>query len=451
MIDVARAAADPRGRAAAALRACGAEPPAAASPSAVAISPIDGEELCELPALGSADVAAATAAAAFPAWRDTPAPLRAALLASLGRGLGDLRAELADLVTIETGKPLAAAAAEVAAAAEACDAAAAVASRVGPLPAAASFSHGRLEARVPLGPVAALGTFETPLLDWAAVAPAALACGCPVVWCPAAPLSASALAAIVEAARRAEEIDVAGLHSLVFDGPGAADPLAGQRAIELVERPAAAGLNVAIVSGSADLGVVVAAVTAATVPGGGRSPAALRLVLADARVVGELEQRLVTAFDALRPGNPLDPGTDLGPLRDLGAFRDLLDATQAAEAEGGVLLREGERCEVEGLPDAFYARPTLVRAPAPLAEIRAPVLFLGAFEDLDEAIVRRDAIPHRWSAIFGDDRSAARFLAAPGSARGVVGVGACPRETDLVGGDSWAWLRYARRVVRRVA
>ncbi|MBN9623879.1 MAG: aldehyde dehydrogenase family protein, partial [Actinobacteria bacterium] len=196
-----RPAEAPRDRALAALRACGVEPAVADGAAIPVTSPIDGEEVAALEGASAADAiaAAARAATAFTEWRTAAPESRAAAVTAIAAALDRYAPELADLITIETGKPLTAARAEVGAAVDACASAATTAHEVAALPATASpappaaafrvpMQTGRFAVRRPLGPVAVLGSAELPLLDWASAAPPALACGDPVVWLPGAPL-----------------------------------------------------------------------------------------------------------------------------------------------------------------------------------------------------------------------------------------------------------------------
>ncbi|MBS1862225.1 MAG: aldehyde dehydrogenase family protein [Actinobacteria bacterium] len=547
-----------RDRALAALRACGVEPGDVGATSLPVTSPIDGEELLELEGASAADALAAAvlAAEAFGVWRAVAPEDRAAAVSAIARELDRCAPALAELIAIETGKPFAAAIAEVEAAVSACTRAADVATNVAALPTASAADPGaaepplplpagpmpgvgsspteavpapgsvpsssaatavgagsspgppptgRFEARRPLGPVAVLGSVGTPLLEWAAAAPFALACGCPVVWRPAAPLVATAVEALVDAAlasatgrdaatsapgldpgdsalasgahadpagrqltsgatpqpaptagpdaaaRPLGSAAPAGLHSVVPGEADAAEALAEAPGVELVVRPRAPGANVAIVAPGADLDATAATLAEAALAGAGRATASLHLVFAHASIAAALEQRLVTAFAAATIGDPLAPETALGPLRDLDAYRDHLDAIQTAEAEGGELLVGGEARDLDAFPAAYYVEPALIRAPALLAHVSTPVLFLATYTEMEEALTRRDTVARRWSALLGGTaEEAARFLAAPGSDRDFIAVGTCPSAADLEAPDADAWRTFTRLVSGRV-
>lgn len=322
-------------RARAALAACGAAVPEAPSVPLGVYSPLVGDELFELEGARAADATAAAvqARSAFASWRLRDPGARAAAVAAIGREIESRGTELGDLIAIETGKPRTAAAAEVEGAVRACAAAAAAAALVGPIPTAADAA-GQVASRRPLGATALLGSVGEPLLDWAATASVALACGCAVVWKPAGPLIATAVEALVGTALRSTAVDVPGLHAVIRGEADAADTLAESGAIASVVRPRPPGANVAIVAPGAEPDAVAARLTAAALAGDGRSPASLRFVLAHASVAAVLERRLAERFAAVVIGDPFDPRTALGPLADLDAYRDHLDAVQTAEARG---------------------------------------------------------------------------------------------------------------------
>ena len=88
---------------------------AAATEYAPVVNPATGETLAQVPLGGEADVSAAveSAAAAFPAWRRTPPEERIQYLFKFKQLLEDHFDEIARLTTLENGKTLTEAKAEL--------------------------------------------------------------------------------------------------------------------------------------------------------------------------------------------------------------------------------------------------------------------------------------------------------------------------------------------------
>jgi aldehyde dehydrogenase (NAD+) len=133
-----------------------------------------------------------------------------------------------------------------------------------------------------------------------------------------------------------------------------------------------------------------------------------------------------------------------------------------------VLVAGGERVDVAG-PDSFYVRPAVVRMPAQSDVVReetfAPLLYVMAYDELDEAIAIHNDVPQGLSSsIFTlDQREAETFMSAAGSDCGIVNVnigtsgaeigGAFGGEKSTGGGresGSDAWRGYMRRATNTI-
>jgi len=165
-------------------------------------SPYDGEPVAEVGEANAADLEAAIAAAhaAFESGMRPATYERAAVLTRIAQVLQDKSAQLAELITRESGKPIRYARAEVARAALTFTLGAGESRRLGgevlpidQLPG----SEGRLclFERVPRGPIAAIAPFNFPINLVAHKLSPALAVGAPTVLKPAqqSPLTAHAL------------------------------------------------------------------------------------------------------------------------------------------------------------------------------------------------------------------------------------------------------------------
>ncbi|HEY9907498.1 MAG TPA: NAD-dependent succinate-semialdehyde dehydrogenase [Thermosynechococcaceae cyanobacterium] len=142
-----------------------------------------------------------------------------------------------------------------------------------------------------------------------------------------------------------------------------------------------------IILPSADLDSAIAtAVTARTMNNGQTCIAGKRFILVGA-IADEVEQRLIEKYQVLKVGDPMLPETDIGPLATPKILQDLDRQVQAA-------LEQGAQARVGGYPidgpGNFYPPTILTDLPvdSPIAqeEFFGPVALLFRVSTLDEAI-----------------------------------------------------------------
>ena len=160
-------------------------------------NPATGEELGSVPRMGAAEVRRAIEAAnaAWPAWRALPARERAAILRRWHGLMHQHADDLARIMTLEQGKPLAEARGEVAYAASYFEWYAEEAKRAyGDTIPSPSPSTRIVVLKEPVGVCAAITPWNFPAAMITRKAAAALAAGCPIVVKPATQTPYSALA-----------------------------------------------------------------------------------------------------------------------------------------------------------------------------------------------------------------------------------------------------------------
>jgi aldehyde dehydrogenase (NAD+) len=220
------------------------------------------------------------------------------------------------------------------------------------------------------------------------------------------------------------------------------------------------GNNAIIVDDSANLDLAVPGIVFGAVGTAGQRCTSTRRVLVHRSRAAELERRLVAAYGQVRIGDPLAADTLMGPLIDQGAVSRYSAAIAAAQAEGGELL-----CGGKVLPRAGnFVEPAIIRAHPGMAVVRtetfAPILYVIAYDTLDEAVAIQNSVPYGLSSAVFTDRLqvAERFLSAEGSDCGIANVnlgtsgaeigGAFGGEKDTGGGreaGSDSWKAYMRR------
>ena len=169
-----------------------------------------------------------------------------------------------------------------------------------------------------------------------------------------------------------------------------------------------------IVMPSADLDAAVKTGIKARIVNNGQSCiAAKRFIVHDA-VADEFQRRFVEAMEALRVGDPLEETTDVGPLAMPQIVDDLEQQVTASVTAGAKLLTGGKRLRDRG---NFYA-PTILAdiphgAPAYAEETFGPVASLFRVHDVEEAVRLANATPFGLGAsVWTTDRDEAeRFIA----------------------------------------
>ncbi len=143
-----------------------------------------------------------------------------------------------------------------------------------------------------------------------------------------------------------------------------------------------------IILATADLDTAVATAVAARMINNGQSCiAAKRFIVAEA-VADQLEQLLAEKFKALRVGDPMEASTDIGPLATPSILADLDHQVQTSVEKGARVLVGGH--PLADRPGNFYL-PTILTdippsSPAAQEELFGPVAMLFRVPDIDAAI-----------------------------------------------------------------
>jgi succinate-semialdehyde dehydrogenase/glutarate-semialdehyde dehydrogenase len=147
------------------------------------VDPASGEAIAEVPLATPADLDEALDAAdkGFALWRATPVETRAAVLKKTAALLRERAEGIAQLLTMEQGKPLAEARGEVASSAQLFDWCAEEASRIYGRTLVRPTGQRALVTRQPIGPVAAFSPWNFPVYLMAKKLAPALAVGCSVI------------------------------------------------------------------------------------------------------------------------------------------------------------------------------------------------------------------------------------------------------------------------------
>src|SRR5437867_8469723 len=400
------------------------------------INPATGETLAQVPLDGEADVKATieSAAAAFPEWRRTPPEERIQYLFKLKQLLEDHLEELARLITIENGKTLTEARAEVRRAIENVE----VAFGIPILMQGYNLEDvargiDEMMIRQPLGVVASITPFNFPAMIPFWFLPYAIACGNTFILKPSerVPLTM----------RRAFELlDQIGLPpgvvNLLNGGKAAVDALLDHpkvRALSFVgstpvakyvyARAGANGKraqcqggakNHVIVLPDADMAMATQIIGDSAFGCAGQRCLAVSVAVTVGEAQTSFRDAITNAATSLRVGNGLDEGVQMGPVITPQSKSRVESLIAMGEKQGAKVLLDGRNSKIPKYESGNFVSPTIldnIPATSELAdtEIFGPVLSLVHADSLDDALTFLERSPYgNQASVFTSSGTAAR-------------------------------------------
>jgi acyl-CoA reductase-like NAD-dependent aldehyde dehydrogenase len=353
-----------------------------------------------------AEAAIAAAVKAFGTTRRLPAFERQRVLRRVAQNISERKAEFANTLAQEAGKPIKAARTEVERAIFTFTVAAEESTRIYgeylPLD-WQEYTAGRwgIVRRFPLGPIAGITPFNFPLNLVAHKLAPAIAAGCSMVLKPApqTPLSALLLAEAVQQAGWPDGAlnvlplsnEDAGLlvtddrlKMISFTGSAAVGwqikKNAGKKKV-ILELGGNAGV---IVHSDADLAYAADRCVAGGFAYAGQTCISVQRILVERSVCARFTELLLAGVARLKTGDPLDESTDLGPL-----IRES-DAVRAGEWVQEA-VRGGARLLCGGKRNGPMLEPTVLTGTRPemkvnCQEIFAPVVAVEPYNDFNDAL-----------------------------------------------------------------
>ncbi|MEQ7009905.1 NAD-dependent succinate-semialdehyde dehydrogenase [Actinopolymorpha sp. B17G11] len=373
--------------------------------------PSTGEALCTVADASPADGVAALDAAveAQDSWAATAPRARSDILLRAYHLLLERQDDLALLMTLEMGKPLAEAKGEIAYAAEFFRWFAEEAVRIDGGYAVSPDGTSRfVVVRQPVGPCLLITPWNFPMAMGTRKIGPAVAAGCTMVIKPApdTPLSMLALARILQEAGLPDGVlnvltttDAAGvMEPLIRDPRSRKLSFTGSTAVgrKLLEQAAGTVMRTSmelggnapfVVFDDADLDAAVDGAVLAKMRNVGEACTAANRFYVQSGVAGEFSRRLAERMGAMRVGRGVEDGVQVGPLINAAALDKVQSLVADAVKQGASTVVGGSAV---GGPGYFY-QPTVLTGVPPAAqmsrtEIFGPVAPLTVFETEDEAV-----------------------------------------------------------------
>ena len=409
-------------------------------------NPATGDVIGNVPSLGKEDTDKAIAAAdrAFKSWRKKTAGERAALLERWFELMIENTDDLARIMTLEQGKPLAEARGEIAYGGSFVKWFAEEARRVYGETIPAASTDGRIIVQKhPIGVVAAITPWNFPNAMITRKAAPALAAGCTIVIKPAesTPFSALALGVLAERAGIPKGViniitgvpaDIGAaltgspvVRKLTFTGSTRVGKLLMEQCAQTVKR---VGLELGgnapfLIFDDADLDAAVAGVMTSKFRNGGQTCVCANRILVQDGVYDEFAEKLVAATAKLVVGDGLSEGTTVGPMINKAAISKIQEHVDDATSQGAKAMLGGR--PRSGL---FYEPTVLKNATVEMRIAReetfGPVAPLFRFTTEDQAIDWSNDTPFGLASYLYTRDISRAFRVAEALEFGMVGINA---------------------------
>ncbi len=411
------------------------------------VNPANGEQIAEVPDCSKADTERAVEAAhaAFLSWRTVPAKERAQIMNHWFRLIMENQDDLAELMTLECGKPLAESTGEVAYGASFVEWFAEEAKRTyGDVIPTPKNDRRLLAIKQPVGVCSAITPWNFPLAMITRKVAPAIAAGCTAVVKPAesTPLTALALADlagqaglpkgvfnVVTASHGKDVGEVLSTHPLVrkvsFTGSTPVGKLLIKQAADTVKRVSMelGGNAPFIVFDDADLHAAVDGAMASKYRNTGQTCVCVNRFLVQDGIYDRFAQALAEKSKTLKVGNGLEEGVQQGPLINDAGREKVETLLKDATDKGARILTGGKPHALGG----NFFEPTVLTEVTPdmrlsKEEIFGPLSAITRFKDEEEAIQLANDTQFGLAAYFYSGSLARIWRVAESLEYGMVGI-----------------------------
>jgi succinate-semialdehyde dehydrogenase/glutarate-semialdehyde dehydrogenase len=409
-------------------------------------NPATGEQIGTVPAMGADETRRAilSAETALPAWRALTAKDRAVRLRRWFELMMEHQEDLAQIMTIEQGKPLVESRGEIAYAASFLEWFAEEGKRVyGDIIPGHQPDKRVLVLKQPIGVTAAITPWNFPSAMITRKAGPALAAGCTMVLKPASqtPFSALALAELAERAGIPAGVlnvvtgsagQVGGeltanpvVRKLTFTGSTEiGSQLMAQCAKDIKKMSLELGGNAPfIVFEDADLDAAVEGALMSKYRNNGQTCVCANRLYVHDKVYDTFVEKLKVAVARLKVGNGLEEGVTIGPMIDAKAIAKVEEHIADAVSKGAKIVAGGKTHALGGL---YYEPTILVDVPASAVVSReetfGPLAPVFRFQDEDDVVRQANDTEFGLAAYFYSKDLGRVFRVGEALEYGIVGV-----------------------------
>ena len=420
----------------------------------------------------------------FNSFRKIPAPVRGDLVRQMGDALRAKKDVLGSLVSLEMGKIKQEGDGEVQEMIDIADFAVGQSRMLyGKTMHSERPDHRMYEQWHSLGAVGVISAFNFPVAVWAWNAFIAAICGNTTIWKPSSstPLTAIAVQKICNEVMHKN--NYSGIFSLMIgSGSTVGEKLISDKRVPLISFTGSTdmgrhvsktvasrfgkcilelgGNNAMVIDETATLSLAIPAIAFGAVGTAGQRCTSTRRVIAHESIYDELKNKLVSAYDQVKIGDPLDNNTLMGPLINEKSVETYENAIIKIKELGGNILCGGSKMDYDG----NFVSPAIAEVQNEWDIVQdetfAPILYLMKYKSIEDALKMHNDVPQGLSSsIFTNDiKNAEYFLSNRGSDCGIANVnigtsgaeigGAFGGEKETGGGresGSDSWKQYMRR------
>ncbi|TFL03890.1 NAD-aldehyde dehydrogenase [Pterulicium gracile] len=421
------------------------------------ICPTTGEVIARVKSADAKEVsdAISNSREAYLAFRNVPAPRRGEILRQIRNALGAKRDELGALISLEMGKIRTEGVGEVQEFLDICDYAIGLSRMMnGRVVASERPGHSILEVANPLGVTGVLTAFNFPVAVYGWNMSLSFAAGNATLWkpSPTTPLCSIAVTKIVSKVLQENGIHP-GVASLVTGGKQAGVDVVNSRGVDLVSFTGSSevgrlvgqavqarhgqvilelgGNNAAVVMPDADLSLAVPAVFFGGIGTAGQRCTSTRRLYLHRDVAPQFIEKMQKLYTSVKPGDPLVDSTLLGPVHNAQSLNIYENAIKNLQSTGAEILAGGSRFLEDPFGRGNFVQPTLAIPKTTdttnavwKEEVFAPIINIGLFDTIEEAIELNNSVPQGLSSSLWtrDLRNVGKWIGPAGSDAGIVNV-----------------------------